>query len=249
MSNHLDIQKIEELSMNAFPSLQTQLINGWILRFSNGYAKRANSVNPIYDSQEDIQQKIEECEKIYREKGLRVIYKLTKQVFPKQLDQILEQKGYDVTGETSVQVLSLKQRKIKMSDKAVISNQFAETWFTDFCELNHIADTDQHTFKQMLKNISAEVCYICLINNKETLACGMGVLEDGWLGLYDIVVSEKYRNKGYGVEIVSSILHWGESLGAKNAYLQVMLNNKQAINLYAKLGFTEAYQYWYRITR
>ncbi|SFL91974.1 Acetyltransferase (GNAT) family protein [Gracilibacillus orientalis] len=249
MSNYIDIQEIEELSLNAFPSLQTQHLDGWILRFSNGYAKRANSINPLYDSQEDIQKKIEECERIYREKGLKVIYKLTQQVFPKQLDKILERKGYNVVGVTSVQCLSLEESETHMSDKAVISNQLTDEWFTDFSELNHIDDTDQHTLKQMLKNINTDVCYVRLINNSETIACGMGVLEDGWLGLYDIVTSEKHRNKGYGMEIVSSILEWGKNHAAKKAYLQVMLNNKQAINLYTKSGFVEAYRYWYRITK
>jgi len=44
------IQRIEELSMNALPALSTVFLNGWILRFSNGYTRRANSVNPIYPS-------------------------------------------------------------------------------------------------------------------------------------------------------------------------------------------------------
>ncbi|QGH32891.1 GNAT family N-acetyltransferase [Gracilibacillus salitolerans] len=250
MSNNVDIQKLEELSMNAFPSLQTQLLDGWILRFSNGYAKRANSINPLYDSQADIKQKIETCENMYQRKGLKVIYKLTTQVFPDKLDKILEQRGYNLTGVTSVQLLSLEERETFLSNKALIYNQLDETWFTNFCELNHIDDIDQQTLKQMLRNINADVCYVCLINNKsEILACGMGVLEEEWIGLYDIVTSEKHRNKGYGIELVFSILNWGKKHGAKKAYLQVMLNNTSAIGLYAKLGFSEVYKYWYRIKK
>ncbi len=250
MSNNVDIQKMEELSMNAFPSLQTQLLDGWILRFSNGYAKRANSINPLYNSQADIKQKIETCENVYQRKGLKVIYKLTTQVFPDELDKILEQRGYNLTGVTSVQLLSLEERETFLSNKALIYNQLDETWFTNFCELNHIDDIDQQTLKQMLRNINADVCYVCLINNKsEILACGMGVLEEEWIGLYDIVTSEKHRNKGYGIELVSSILNWGKMHGAKKAYLQVMLNNTSAIGLYAKLGFSEVYKYWYRIKK
>jgi N-acetylglutamate synthase len=250
MSSDIDIRKIEELSMNAFPSLQTQLLDGWVLRFSNGYAKRANSINPLYHSQEDINRKIEKCEKLYQRKGLKVIYKLTTHVFPEELDNILERKGYGLVGETSVQLLSLDEEEAIFSNKASIDNQLSDKWFSEFCELNHIKVADQHTLKQMLNHINADVCYVRLTNEKEeTLACGMGVLEGGWIGLYDIVTSEMHRNNGYGIELVSSILNWGKKHGAERAYLQVMLHNTPALKLYEKLGFKEAYQYWYRIKK
>ena len=35
---------IEELTLNAWPPLQTQLYDGWLLGFSGGYTRRANSV-------------------------------------------------------------------------------------------------------------------------------------------------------------------------------------------------------------
>lgn len=43
----------EELQMNALPSLQTILYDGWVLRFAKGYTNRANSVNPIYEGTKD----------------------------------------------------------------------------------------------------------------------------------------------------------------------------------------------------
>lgn len=57
------IKELEEIAMNAFPAIQTELYDGWILRYSNGYTFRGNSVNPIYDSNKDIEYKIDECER------------------------------------------------------------------------------------------------------------------------------------------------------------------------------------------
>jgi ribosomal protein S18 acetylase RimI-like enzyme len=43
------------------------------------------------------------------------------------------------------------------------------------------------------------------------------------------------------------LLSWAKQQGAQKTYLQVMLNNAPALRLYEKLGFKEAYQYWYRL--
>jgi len=65
--------------------------------------------------------------------------------------------------------------------------------------------------------------------------------------LFDIVVDANYRNQGYGKQVMLDLLKLGKIDGAKNAYLQVMLNNLSALKLYSKLGFKEIYKYWYRI--
>jgi N-acetylglutamate synthase len=79
------------------------------------------------------------------------------------------------------------------------------------------------------------------------IAAGLGVLQADYIGLFDIVVDQEYRSRGYGQQIVKSILYWGKQNGAQRSYLQVMLNNPPALRLYSKLGFVEKYQYWYRV--
>ena len=69
----------------------------------------------------------------------------------------------------------------------------------------------------------------------------------GYIGLFDIVTDPAFRNRGYGRRVVKNLLAWGRQNDAEKAYLQVMLNNAPALHLYSKIGFTEAYQYWYRI--
>ena len=80
------IQQIEEASMNAWPALQTKVYDGWILRFTNGYTRRANSVNPLYPSKIDLKRKIEYCQRLYEQKNLPTIFKITESVYPHNLD-------------------------------------------------------------------------------------------------------------------------------------------------------------------
>lgn len=75
---------------------------------------------------------------------------------------------------------------------------------------------------------------------------GYGVINNGYIGIYNIHVEKPFRGKGYGKAVMNSILYEAKKLGAKTAYLQVVKGNSVAENLYNKLGFKEVYCYWYR---
>lgn len=45
-----EILRFEELALNALPAILTEFYDGWILRYSNGYTFRGNSINPLYKS-------------------------------------------------------------------------------------------------------------------------------------------------------------------------------------------------------
>ncbi len=88
------IRTIEELSMNAWPALRTLHYDGWVLRFTEGYTKRANSVYPLYSSEIDVDEKIEFCESFYQDLGLPAIFKMTAASVPAALDARLAAHSY-----------------------------------------------------------------------------------------------------------------------------------------------------------
>ena len=57
----LSIKTIEDLSLNAWPSHQMQVYDGWILRFSHFYTHRTNCVEPIGASILPLAEKIAYC--------------------------------------------------------------------------------------------------------------------------------------------------------------------------------------------
>ena len=241
------ITVLEELSLNAWASLQTVLYDGWILRFAKGYTKRANSVNPLYPSSIDIEPKLQFCEKLYESQGLPVVFKMTPAAHPSSLDQILDARGYQNDSPTSVQMIDLEGMNPQLSSTVASQADLSEVWLANFCSMSSISEANRTTLREILLNIIPRHCFVSLTSNRRVVACGVGVLQSGYVGLFDIITDKEFRQRGYGEEIVKSILAWGKENQAHKGYLQVMLNNAPALNLYAKIGFVEQYQYWYRI--
>ena len=73
------------------PTLETVYRDGWALRFSNGYTRRANSVNPLYPGSCPFDDDLREPEEFYRCHGQRVVFKLTGDSLPDGLDSALAQ--------------------------------------------------------------------------------------------------------------------------------------------------------------
>jgi len=243
------IRRIEEISMNAWPGLRTIVLDGWVARFANGITRRANSVIPLYESNNNIEQKIALCEKLYSGNNLPAAFKMTIAACPGNLDLILMQKGYIREAETSVQTVSLGKRKFSFNNCIIINENINDEWINNFIKLSGHNSNYFEIFKEIISNIIIERCLFSLTIKGEIAGVGLGVCQDDFIGLFDIVIAETFRGKGYGQLIVQSIIHWGQTLGAKTAYLQVMTDNYPALKLYEKLGFNEEYKYWYRIKK
>lgn len=241
------IKLIEELSFNAWPSLETLFYDGWIIRLSKGYTKRANSVNPLYPSNLEIHQKIDNCEKLFHSKKLPVIFKVTSGNFHQDLDNLLKEKGYASIEPTSVRALDIRNIPSPTIKDIKVYSSPQGPWLESYCKFNNINSDHMDILESMLNSIIPEKYFVTLNINGSVVACGLGVLENGYMGLFDIVVDKAFREKGYGQQLILNLLDIGRNKGALYSYLQVMVRNIPAVHLYNKLGYKEKYKYWYRV--
>jgi len=237
---------IEELSMNAWPSLHTLMYDGWIILLSNGYGNRGNSINPIYPSKIDLEEKLKYCDGLYSRHNLPANYKIIECAEHKALDKKLEDLNYQKIRETSIQVRQITEMPGCHYDGIVVEDDFSDRWKESVIEYNRIEEIHKSTFRKIVDNIAVEKFVVHKEIDGEIAGCGYGAIEHGYVGLFDIVVKEDFRGRGYGREIVETVLCEAAKRGVKKSYLQVMINNTVAVNLYNKLGYREVYRYWYR---
>jgi ribosomal protein S18 acetylase RimI-like enzyme len=79
----------------------------------------------------------------------------------------------------------------------------------------------------------------------EPAAAGRGVVDSGWLGIFNMATLPAFRRRGAASAILAALAKWASSLGATNSYLQLEADNAAAPALYEKAGFTTAYEYSY----
>ncbi|OOM14213.1 GNAT family N-acetyltransferase [Clostridium saccharobutylicum] len=241
-----EIRTIEELTINAFPALQTEIYDGWILRFSNGYTYRANCICPIYSSENNILDKIHFCENKYISRGLPSIFKITSNT-DSELDRTLENNGYRKVKTVNLMYGLIEPMSIGNIEGVEISNHIDDEWLDASIRLSEIKRIDLQEIQcKMLKNIASSLVCVKAKENRLVVGCGLGIIDNGFIGLYNIHVDEKYRRRGIGLNICKAILKFGIENNADKAYLQVHSLNDKAINMYNKLGLQIFYTYWFR---
>jgi GNAT superfamily N-acetyltransferase len=247
---------LEEVSLSAWPALQTVFVDGWVARLSNGFTRRANSINPLFHSLRSFEENLAECEALYAHRDQRVVFKISPAAQPPGLDDLLAQRGYALEATTSVQTLSFETRAkppaaARAGDAANAvwsgTERLSDEWLNAVVSLTAVAERHHETLRQMLAGLAPPACFASLSAGGQIAACGLGVLHGGWMGLFDIVTHPQKRGQGYAQRLIGQLLDWGASRRATGAYLQVMLNNPPALALYKRLGFVEAYRYWYRV--
>ena len=248
----IDIKTIEDLSLNAWPSFQMQVYDGWILRYSGYYTHRTNCVEQIGASILPLSGKIPFCERIYRRWGTPCIFKISPITDP-ALDGLLAARGYRI--EHRVINMTADIRSLPASPEntpplpLTVESRVLPEWIDGLFSLKGTTDPlHRRIVPGMYAAIPMDEAAVSVRLPDGTIgATGLGILDRDFIGVYAIHVREDLRRMGLAAAIVRRILEEGRRAGASRAYLQVVADNMPARNLYRKLGFTDAYADWFRV--
>lgn len=254
MPNQTLIRTLEELSFRAWPPLYTRYYDGWLLRFAERYTRRANSISPLYTSSLALTDKIDFCENLYADQDQPVYVKMNDWAQPPDLDDYLSDRAYVREAASGVMLLDLKAPNGHHNETVSVATRPSEAWLSAYQRLNDLSEQHRAVHQRMLNANRIQRAYFALSGPEANdqgeapiISLGMAVLEDGFLGLYDVATDPAYRRQGYARDLVGSMMAWGRIWGARQAYLQVTVDNIPALNLYDALGFREVYRYWYRM--
>jgi len=162
------------------------------------------------------------------------------------IDEMLDNYRFKKIDISKVKMININSIANQVAANIAISNRLETEWTDAYFEFSNLQEKEkQLTAIEMLGRIPGLlITSIKKVDNK-IVGVGLGIINTNYIGLFDIIVDKKYREYGYGKEIVVNLLAEAKRRKINNAYLQVVENNKAANSLYDKIGFKDVYRYWY----
>jgi N-acetylglutamate synthase len=239
------IETLEHVAANALPAIATEFVDGWRLRYSYGVTRRANSVlAETHDG--DLEKKLESVESFYKHFNAKPRFQLCPASQPSNLNELLLAKGYTKIPGAKVQTAGLENFKINTDvAKVQLLDKPNDAWFSVY---RAVEKADAHKEKirtQMLQSIESNAAFALLYLDDQPVAVGLGVVEKGYVGMFNMATLESFRGRGGASTILAALAVWGKQQQGHTLYLQVGEENITAQRVYEKVGFKTLHSYWY----
>jgi ribosomal protein S18 acetylase RimI-like enzyme len=234
------VRAMEERGFNSWPALRSLIVDGWVVRLSDGHTRRANSASPFSVSRLAPDALIDVIEPLFRGAGLRPVFRITPLADP-AVERRLIARGWR---DDDPSLGMFAGEAVAAADpSAHFSASASEAWIAGATAAYGFGEKGATALSRMLPLIALPAAFATLIENGEPLAFGLAVAERGMVGFHDIVVAPKARGRGLGRRLVAALIDWGQRQGATSAYLLVREGNQPARALYRSLGFVDVYRY------
>lgn len=252
MPNKGLIRFYQELSTNAWPAKYYYLLNGWVARISEGVTKRANSVMPLTYYGDKLLKDIQVAEAIYTKNNLLIIFQLPDYFEPKNLLETLIENEYKIIDETLVMTAKINDiLDIPINQDYSYQNtpEAKNEWFNSMSVSGRGTQERIKGQKAIISRILQPKSFFSTKQDKKIVGIGMAVLEQGNLGIFDMLINPDYRRQGIAGSLIAKMVEWGKENSVHSTYLCVQGDNRPAIALYKKVGLKECFRYRYLIKK
>ena len=235
---------IERAAVKAGPAEETADIDGWIWRFTGGGSLRANSVSALGFAGRDVDAAIAEVEWRYRARRAPVIFQMSPERMPGDLDDRLAHCGYR-RREPSTTLAKAIDPKIQTPAGVEIAGMPSEDWLRIY--LAGISPDRRKIAPTILARIPGPKAFALSRRDGKPASTALGVV-DGTVVIAECVSTRAdMRRNGSGGDVMRGLEAWGAAREATVIGLQAVAANKPAQAMYASLGYTRVGEHHYRI--
>ncbi len=243
------LSRVEDACINASASPQQRWIDGWLVRYCPGKARRSRSVHAMAEGRLMLAQRMAAAAAVMHDAGLPLIFRVTPFSQPAGLDPWLAGQGFHCLDETDVMVAG----EIAEAAEAIPRElQLCRLSHDDFAQqvgelrATPMDQRQSHALRLLHSPVPYQGWALKRSDDGRVLACGQVAIEADLVGVYDVFTHPAHRGQGLSRQLCAALLARARASGARTAYLQVDASNAPAQAVYRRLGFAVAYQYHYR---
>ncbi len=247
------MSRVEDAGLNASAPPQQRWLDGWLVRYLPGKARRARCINAVAQGCLPLNDRLAMAAEVYREADLPMIFRLSRFTQPPSLDAELSARGYALADSTRVMVAAAFNRApMAPATPLPAGCRWAALNGPAFADavgaLRGSPDTHRQSHALRLQHSPVPYQGYAIRRDADgtVLACGQFAREADLVGLYDVFTLESARGQGLASLLCEHMLSISALQGARTAYLQVDSENQPALKVYRRLGFADAYRYHYR---
>ncbi len=237
-----EIRRLEEIGARTWPARTTERRHGWLVSIDAGVTRRANSVLPL-DCEDGpaIDQRIEDVEQRFQERGLTPCFKMTRAARPGDLDALLERRGYRAEGYSHVLTMATSQASGSQGPSVELFSEATPDWLA----CHWPGHTDDEGWIGIVRRIAGPKAFALVRIDGVPAGTALANVADGWTCITAVHTQPAYRRRGVGRALVTALADWARRQGS-GIFLQVEADNAAALRLYVSVGFAPAYDYHYR---
>lgn len=244
------LSRVEDAGLNASAPPQQRWVDGWLVRYSPGKAKRARCVNAVAAGRLPLAQKLALAQAVFDEAALPMVVRVTRFTQPSGLDAELAARGFGTLDDTRVMVCPALPAGAPPALPS--GTHWAALSAPDYAEAvgalrgSPPAQRQAHAERLRHSPVPYRGFAIRRDGDGRVLACGQFAAEAELIGLYDVFTDEAARGRGLATLLCRRLLALAAERGARIGYLQVEAENAPARAIYHRLGFRDGYAYHYR---
>lgn len=245
--------ELQEQAARAVPAEHGTRVGQWWLRHAPGCSWWIGSVLPhgTEVSRTELEDLISVAEAYTSERGIPTLMQMTPGAVSPDLDALLEARGYERQASVSLQTATTSEVLALAvaphgSLRVRLDKQPTRTWFEAW---HNVVGGDPDPQWRLLQRIEARTAYANVELGDETVAVGRSVAEGGWAGVFGMATRPEARGKGAAGAVLAALADWAAVNDAPRMYLQVEHENKGAMRLYGRVGFSELAPFFFRVKK
>ncbi len=238
----LDAVSADRLALPGWQPVESEPLGEWLLRASGGFSSRGNSVLALGDPQRSLPDAVARVTQWYSARSLAP----RAHVHPDDPAAAAFEAAGWTTYEPTLLMLGGVSRVLRRLGRPDVEVRHATAVDDGWLASDERAARHGEPARKVLE---AGVVTFATVRDEDgtVLARGRGALHGDWVGVSSLWTRAEVRRSGLGSVVLRSLLEWGAELGATTTYLQVVVANTAAQELYESYGYEVHHRYDYLV--